>query len=679
MSPRALVAAWTTRLALVGAVCALLVGIGAGGVAHLVSRWLGATETAAVLTALVVGLIGATWEGWRLTGGRLTPVRVSLWLEERAPGLEFALVSAVERGDAPAALLDRIAAVDVNSTGWRAVHRALWWPLALALAGVFAMALGARLEALPGAVARMARESAAPGDPLATIRGRIEPPAYARLPVEEYADADVLHPLVGSAVVLSGRLPEGMEPATIAARVDSAVLRPARSGDRWAVRLVADTATHVVRLAHATTSRLVVIEPRRDSLPVVTIEQPARDTILREPRGTFALRARATDDIGLASAAIEYIISSGDGERFTFRSGTLGAVRPSSRAVTVTATFDAVAMKLAAGDVVHLRAVARDGKTIDGPGVGSSDTRTIRVARAGEYDSVAVDPAPPAEADKSLLSQRMLINLTEALVRRMRTLGRDDVVAESRRISRDQTRLRKQVSDLVFARLGDDASGEHFHGDGHDHDASEPLKRNLTPEELLAAAEKATGTGQNLVEEGHDETPIVAINKPLLEAYNAMWDAGRELDTGRPRTALPPMYVALAAIQKARAAERLYLRGLPPRVVVDLGKARLAGKERGKSVIRAASRPAEPLRRTAIGRIERALALGTPGAAADSLLIVRLSIVGQLPDAARAMDALIAAVRSGRDASADVEAVRRSLDAGSSRRDAISFWTGPRP
>jgi hypothetical protein len=48
------------------------------------------------------------------------------------------------------------------------------------------------------------------------------------------------------------------------------------------------------------------------------------------------------------------------------------------------------------GDIVHLRAVARDANDVSGPGIGVSETRSIRIARSDEYDSVAVDAAAPS-------------------------------------------------------------------------------------------------------------------------------------------------------------------------------------------------------------------------------------------------------------------------------------------
>ena len=84
---------------------------------------------------------------------------------------------------------------------------------------------------------------------------------------------------------------------------------------------------------------------------------------------------------------------------------------------------------------------------------------------------------------------------------------------------------------------------------------------------MLAEASRATGTGEaRVLIERVDETPAVKINRPLLEAYNAMCgrrDHGTE--TAIPGEAIPPMQRALAAIERARAAERIYLRGKWPR------------------------------------------------------------------------------------------------------------------
>jgi hypothetical protein len=433
--------------------------------------------------------------------------------------------------------------------------------------------------------------------------------------------------------------------------------------------------------------------------------------VMRVARGAMALSAETRDDIGLASGAFEYIVSSGEGESFTFRSGTLGARTfggAAGGALSASLGLDALALK--PGDMVHVRAVARDGNTVSGAGVGASETRMLRVARAGEYDSIAVEGAPPPEADKSLISQRMLIILTEALERRRPRISRETLVSESRAIGRDQTRLRKRVGDIIFARLGDDPTGEHEHTPGEPpHTDSEPPRvdpaaaaardsarqamvragrsareiaaadsADSARTELLRAASAATGTGQEILDFEGDETPIVAINRPLLEAYNAMWEASRELDQGETARALPPMRRALAAIQRARQAERIYLRGKAPSVVVDLARVRLTGKETGVANARTPRAPADPLAARRAERLAEAIAIASRDAAAaiDSLVLLRVEALDAAPSLAAAIADAVDAMRGGRDATALLARARRIADGSTRARGPLRAWSG---
>jgi hypothetical protein len=677
MTPALLVARWRRWLLLTVTGAAAAVSAATGLLAFVIASLLDATSRQAGILGVVVGLLVFAVDLAHRFNGPLTTGRVALWLEERAPALQYALVSALGRPTVPTRLADAIRRVDVARPARRAVARTLVPPvMAFVIATIVAAyqrsdAGAALLAPLPG------RVRAGESNALASIRVTVTPPAYARRSATRLENPDVIPALAGSSITLEGRAPQPGDSAAVTLMLDTIALPLELDAAEWRAALVAPRAPAVLRMRHGAHARLIAVEPYADSAPAVSLTLPARDTVLRLPEGRFALQARAEDDHGLTSASFEYIVSSGQGELFTFTSGSLGGQRPGGRRVAeMTATLDLAALALKPGDVVHLRAVARDANTVSGPGIGASDTRTFRVARAGEYDSIAVEAAPPPEEDKTLLSQRMLINLTEALVRRSPRLGRNAVVSESRRIARDQARLRKEVSDLVFSRLGDDASGEHFHGDGHQHTPDQLVQGPLTPEQLLAAAERATEIRTEATDFAEDETPVVAINRPLLEAYNAMWDAGRELDAGAPRRALPPMYAALAAIQKARAAERLYLRGMPPRVVVDLQRVRLQGTERGSDAYRVTRPPLDVARREALDRLHRALVLSDGSAAADSLLVIRLSLVGEWPVAAATFDALIADVRAGRDATGSVLSVRRALDGATSVRDTLSAW-GP--
>lgn len=680
------VAWWRRRLQLAAAGRALLAGVGAGALAFAASRPLlldGRTSlepdalSGRAVAALVVGLVAlavASSEWWRSAIRSLSLERAALWLEEQAPALRFSLVSVVGDEVSPSARSALAAAV--QRVSWEtAARRALWRSLRLPLLVALGGLLVAWIAPAGAAVARRALAAgrdtgapSAPAEPLGRVTLTLQPPAYTALPAVREADPALVRAYPGSRVALSGSGPAARTRATI----DSASLTVEGSNASWRAAFATGAARALVRLQRAgADAKLFALEPLVDSAPRVALRSPPRDTILRAPKGIVTLDADLEDDLGLASANFEYIVSSGEGERFTFKSGSLGSLRAgSARRGVLHATLSLDALALSPGDIVHLRAVAHDRNTVSGPGIGSSETRTIRIARADEYDSVAVDQAPPAEVDKSVLSQRMLINLTEALVKRARTIAVTEVTAESRRIGRDQARLRKQVSDIIFARLGDG-------GDGHEHGESDAIPDGpLTPEALLAAAEKATEINGDPTDFEGDETPVVAINRPMLEAFNAMWEAGRALDGGEPKRALPPMYLALAAIQRARAAERLYLRGAPPRVVVDLAKVRMQGKDKGSPAARQRRAPLDPYRGALVRRFAAALDVleASPGGGIDSLLVLRLAVADRNPRAASALERAITALRGSRDATAALLGARRALDDDFASADSLARW-----
>ncbi|MGZ8458538.1 MAG: hypothetical protein ACXWZ4_18170, partial [Gemmatirosa sp.] len=309
------------------------------------------------------------------------------------------------------------------------------------------------------------------------------------------------------------------------------------------------------------------------------------------------------------------------------------------------------------------------------------------VRRRGEYDSVAVEGAPPPAVDTTAIGQRMILQLTEALVARAQArrapLPRATVVTEARKLAADQARLRRRVGDAVFARIGE-GEGEHAHfdGDGHQHGQGEQLPQ-LTPEQLLAAADRATNSASAAATPEAAESPVLAVNKPLLEAYNHMWDAGRALEIGEPRNALAPMRRAIAALQRARAAERIYLRGRPPPVVVDVNRVRGAGRVSGDTLPLAARMPRTPLDPAARARaatLDRALALiGRGGddarAGADSLAILRVRALGEAPALAAALGEALTAIAAGRDATAPLTAARRAALGAPTRMPGVSAWT----
>ena len=703
--------ALATAIAVRAILWAIVAALGVAAVGIVLTRRAGlSTTTAAWGVAWLVAIGVLVWllSPWR----RLTVPRVALWIEERVPRLQYALVTAVEpvgtEAHVAAALSEQVSKVSWSAETRAAIARTLARPAMAIVAAALALTVARRVDVAAArapdttvsGTSTATRNAAVPFARLAAV---VRTPAYAGGRVVRIESPASVAALVGSSVSLEAP----GDGAGITADLSGTALGVQRAADVWRVAVTMGPRPTLVRLSHASGERIVALEPRLDSVPTVRLMSPARDTVMRVASGSIALAAETHDDIALVNGTFEYIVSSGEGESFKFRSGTLGArTFQGAKSGSLSGSLSLDGLGLKAGDMVHLRAVARDGNTVSGPGVGASETRVLRVARSGEYDSIAVEGAPPPEADKSLISQRMLIILTEALEKRRPRLARETLISESRTIGRDQTRLRKRVGDIIFQRLGDDPSGEHGHGPDEEPAAdSQPTAADSAARDsvrraairagrsarevaaadsadsaraaLLRAASAATGTGEEILDFEGDETPVIAINRPLLEAYNAMWEASRELDQGETARALPPMRRALEAIQRARQAERIYLRGKAPAVVVDLGRVRLTGKETGSASTRVPRPPTDPAAARRAERLAAAIELASrePAAAIDSLVLLRVEALDAAPPLAASIADALEALRASRDATALLARARRVAEGGV-RSGAVGAWSG---
>lgn len=589
-----------------------------------------------------VAAIAVLW-WWR---GVFSARRVVLWLEERVPEMRYALAALVDAPDTRfrPALEERVRTASFGRPLALASVKLVGVPLLLLLAIVLVVRpLMARVATNPTAARILgvdrSRPDAVSGD--ASFTATVTPPAYAGLRPSRVENPTSIAALVGSAIRFSGA---------------------------WSAETAMPSQPTVFRLQGRDGQRMVALEPRADSVPRVVLELPSRDTVLPVARGRIPLQADARDDIKIVAGHFEVIISSGSGETFKFRSATLGRASASNtRDLRLASVLDLDSLQLEPGDILHLRAVARDANP--GAEAGSSETRTLRVFRPGEADSSAIEAAAPPEVGKSELSQRMLIILTERLVAQTRRLSREAVSKESRSIAQEQSRLRKRVGQIIFQRL----TGE----EADEHDADQAMADTVAPgEALLRAAEAATGA--DVLEHEEGDSPVIGVNRPLLEAFNAMWEAERRLGIIEPRQALPFMRAALDAIQKARAAERLYLRGRPPKIVLDLERIRLQGKREGIEPMGRTPRPSAisaQLQRQA--RFHAALALlpTRPAEAIDSLILVRVDVLADNPRLAAHMERAIDDLRSGRDATATLRIARRELT-GEPLSGRATGWSG---
>ena len=594
---------------------------------------------AVVPLAVLAALLAAAVRLWRGRAAR-SLTGVALFVEEQVPGLQYALVTAVEqRGIAVAGRLDRAVERSWSPAALRAsIRRALLPPFLLGL-----VMLGLLLLLLPeGALSRILSPRA--GDALLAPRGLapppsrlsplvvvVIPPAYAGLPTETLDEPLSVRALVGSLIRLRGRGAALPAPERLQVETPDGTVAPSIVADTWTVALRMPTEAQVVRLTDGGRSRLLTLEPVLDAPPAVVLRSPQRDTTYGLPRGTVAVDASASDDLGIGRIWIELLLTTGGGERFSTTTRTLAAASPGSRRAAASVAIRLDTMRLGPGDVLNLRAVARDGNSVTGPGEGSSETRTIRIHDPSLASAIPIVPASVAALDTTVLSQRMLIIRAETLLVRRRRTPADSFRVQSLRLAERQLMLYDRVQALIL--------------------------------------ELETATDVGFVGETEE-------SKLLRVAGVAMRRAEDELRKIRVAEALPEMYRALEALDKGRTSRRIYLRGMLPRIVVDLEQVRLKGTDSAS----AGPRPARPQladpRRALLARLDRIMTGARAGALADSLTMLRAAALTAAPDAAPALARALEAIRAGTDPAAALRAARRFLDRATEAESVLSPWRG---
>jgi hypothetical protein len=629
---------WTGAVLLAVLALELVVGSWARGSASGAWHW---------NVALALAVLAGCWVLWRARFV-LSRRRVALWMEERAPSLQYALVTASDplvTGDT-LALEEAIERSNVDVFIRPAVLTpAIYAGVALSvMAGAFAAALtlaAGRASVVAHDVLSGVGVSTALPNRLVGLTARVTAPAYAGGAVQTLQDPSGVTALVGSRVTLHGA--GGAQGIT--GRIAARGLRVTNVGRDWSVTFQMPSTATTVSLTDRGYDRVVAMIPVADQPPMVTMTQPTRDTVWRHvPAGSLEFVARATDDIGLSAGHLEYTVTTGSGEIFKSRTSASGSLGfGGARSADLRMSLALAPLGLTEGAILSVRAIVSDNNTLTGPGISTSDTRTFRVARADEYDSLAVEAAPPPPLERSLLTERMLIISAESLLKKRTSLPAREYVNSSGRIGSDQADLRKKVYNVLYEQ---DEPGGHEGVEGDD-------------EEL---------------------DPQLVLNRDLKEAYDAMWDAERSLNLGEIDAALPSMSRALRALDRARLADRLYLRGRPPRIVVNVEKVRLAGKEKGRSNLAAGQRVRSD---TAVMRLDRSLdaALATarsnPSHFAAALIRLRVEATPVNTAFATALGDAVDALRSGKDMTASLVRARRALRGAPRAGSAELPWSGP--
>ena len=602
----------------------------------------------ALLSGLLVFVL-FLWRGRHLVSSQ----RVALWIEERIPDLQYSLVTAISEKRSP--FTEGMEAVVEGQEVGRVTTTALRKRLIPAFGAALAAAL--LLYVSPSAAfgggsffprlgVSGSRAAIPVGSRLENLSIRVTPPAYTGQRTSVLDDPSSVAAIVGSRIVVRG---DGSASGVTATANETAVGVVA-SGGGWTLALSMPAKPAALTLKDRGYDRIIVLDPHADNPPKVVLTQPARDTTLRAAKLVIQLDAAASDDIGLNGGYFEYLITTGSGEIFSARTVTTPIVSfGGSRNGSLRATLDLSTLKLNQGDVVSIRAITQDRNTLSGPGLATSDTRTFRIARAGEYDSVAVDPAGPLPVDSSAISQRMLIQMTEKLVREQKKITRQELVRRSGEIGDLEDRIKKRVHEILY----EIEAGAHE----EEEEASEP------PDPAAV----------------HEEEQVRATQNPdLFQAYQELWAAVRDLQIAEPEPALPHMRLALKALDRARLANRLYLRGIPPKVIVDLARVRMTGKEKGVANTRTPRTPADSARVQLERRFSSAIELIPTNAANAIRELTMLQVEGlsTSPAFATAIGEAIDAFRKGRDATLPLLRARRALSGDPSGTPGLPAWSG---
>jgi hypothetical protein len=551
------------------------------------------------------------------------PRRFALLAEERIPALQNRLLTAFDLADSmPEGVVGRAFVAEaerrMREVGVRGVAPAriripsIILATALALAGLFSLAFPTaaaeawtrwmnpadayatkwnevRADALPTV-------PPAPIPPFDELRWTVRPPAYSGLAVQEGRGDEPISALPGSRIRLRSRYPDRWD-GVRAAAIGGAALPVGRAGEEWIVEYTMPRDARGLSLEALAEGgvidrKIVPLVPLPDQPPDVQLLSPTEDLVLASGTGRITLRARAADDYGVGAFDLHWTHSRGSGESYEFVEGdwAFGRVDRSGKTATGELVIDLAALKLQPGDMMHIRAVARDRNDVTGPGESVSRTRIIRVARPEEMDQINTDIGVPAELPKDpLMSQRMIILMTERLQRERPRLSRQELTARSTEIAQHQGRLRAIVGEQIYIREADalQAQGQELpnfmeSGGGaeqeHEHEEGAP-EGPPSPEEILEQASAATGGGRaEDFAHRHDEAAIVEVNRDLMLLHNYMYSSEQELNGVKPDSSLPFQYEALRLIQRLNQAERIYPRGDVRVDPINAAEARGQGK-----------------------------------------------------------------------------------------------------
>ncbi len=592
----------------------------------------------------ILGAIGTLgYFGWR-SRFAWSFDSVALWIEEKAPQLRYALVTAIDPRykDSASIMEPLVAKVDTAPFVREAAKRSTLPALAafLVAVGIFFAIPSEWKEKLGIDIDMPGRNTAGAvmGNRLVPLYATLTPPAYSRIPVRQLEEPTTVSGLQGSVLVLTGKgSPDGIEILQETPEVSVVPVPVTAGGQGWMATIrFTDSVPSLLKFKDRQYTRTsVIIDPIIDQPPAAKLLLPVRDTTLRmkdgKVPGVLMLSTDLRDDIGLSRAVYEVTIAAGGGGgdgSFEFRDTIIGVRNfNGEKAAKLEHSIPYAAFGLGEGHQLFVRAVVYDnnGYAVK-PGKGYSETRTIRIATSSEYDTLNVNPAPPS-ADTALMTLRMLIIATEKLDSNKTKMERKPFVDSAYKLGGASEKVRQTINRII---------------------------------------DEQTGGGE------------IDADPRLRLAADSMWSASRSLFIAETREALPAMYAAYKAILDYTNTARYYLRGILKPEPVNIDRVRLTGKDTANVTQRKPRGVSEVDKVRMQQQYSSAIRQipSDPAAAMEKLISLQVESLRKYPELAKALGGAVEAIRSKKDASQFLLQARQFLEGNAGILTTMPAWSG---
>ncbi|MFT2090249.1 hypothetical protein [Paraglaciecola sp. 2405UD69-4] len=440
----------------------------------------------------------------------------------------------------------------------------------------------------------------------------IEPPRYTRLAKRDVSDFN-LEIVTGSKVswqlILSN--PPKDSPLAIMLGEQVIPLIEDEQGNYLASALIDTTSVYFVSDNHTAISDIYTIAVTPDSAPQIRFIEPTQ-TITEIPNNAtpkFVTKVEIYDDFGLEKVEILASIASGSGESVKFRDQTFAfdSQRDNQGKSEFLKEWDLSALKMQPGDELYFSVRAFDNRqknSLPAPQLSRSANKIVRWLEDEEEgiqsDGILLDFVP-----EYFKSQRQIIIETQELIANKANMENTDFIETSRDLGVAQSALKKKYGQF----LGDEFESGTLHTmeswPSHHHEENEKSKALAHPlleahakqdeheealrtesashehdnSELDATEDDKSGYSQVIAQFGHahgasDDGNFVkkGIPSPITLMKNSianMWQAELHLQLAEPEKALPYENLALEFLNRAKKAERIYVKRLgfePPPV-----------------------------------------------------------------------------------------------------------------